>query len=133
MEWFGSRVAGIALAVASTAAMLYVGLYQSRVVERMWCPLLGGCEAVADAPFARPFGVPDGYLGAGLFATIALLMAAAPGRPSLRMATVVLALFAVYANAKGVYDMATLGAYCTYCMATALTAPWLLWVVWRLR
>lgn len=133
MEWLGSRVAGVVLAVASTAAMLYVGLYQSRVVERMWCPLLGGCEAVADAPFARPFGVPDGYLGAGLFATIALLLAAAPGRPAVRAATVVLTTFAVYANVKGVYDMATLGAYCTYCMATALTAPWLLWVVWRLR
>jgi len=34
-------------------------------VDHMKCPLLGhGCEAVADAPFARPFGIPDGFIGA---------------------------------------------------------------------
>ena len=45
----------IILSVVRTAAMSYVGLYQSRAVERLWCPLLGkGREAVADASFARP-------------------------------------------------------------------------------
>ena len=133
MEWLGSRVAGVVLAVASTAAMLYVGFYQSRVVERMWCPLLGGCEAVANAPFARLFGVPDGYLGAGLFATIALLLAAAPGRPMVRATAVVGGAVAVYANVKGAYDMTNLGAHCTYCWATTLASPWLMWIIWRLR
>ena len=62
MTMFSTRLIGVGLAAASAAAMLYVGLYQSRVVERLWCPLLGdGCAAVADAPFARPHGVPDGY------------------------------------------------------------------------
>ena len=45
-----ARVAALALTVASTAAMLYIGLYQSRVVEGLWCPLLGhGCELVGSA------------------------------------------------------------------------------------
>ena len=30
------RVAALALTVASTAAMLYIGLYQSRMVEGLW-------------------------------------------------------------------------------------------------
>jgi hypothetical protein len=29
------------------------------------CPVLKhGCEAVADAPFALPFGIPDGFIAA---------------------------------------------------------------------
>jgi uncharacterized membrane protein len=48
-----------------------------RLVEHLSCPLLkGGCEAVADAPFARPFGIPDGFIAAvmyGLVIIVALL------------------------------------------------------------
>ena len=34
-----------AVAAASAAAMLYVGLYQSRLVGRLICPIFGyGCE-----------------------------------------------------------------------------------------
>ena len=48
--------------------MLYVGLYQSRFVGRLLCPIFAeGCEGVADAPFARPFGIPDGYIGAVVY------------------------------------------------------------------
>jgi len=74
------RLIAFAVAAASAAAMLYVGLYQSRAVTHLWCPLFaGGCEAVADAPFARPFGIPDGYIGAGLYAVILVLVLLAPG------------------------------------------------------
>jgi hypothetical protein len=58
--WSGPHVVERAVALvltgASAAAMLYVGLDQSRVVEGMWCPLLGkGGEVVAAATFAyRP-------------------------------------------------------------------------------
>ena len=48
--------------------MLYVGAYQVRAVEHLKCPLLKkGCEVVADAPFARPFGIPDGFIAASLY------------------------------------------------------------------
>lgn len=54
------------ISAASALAMPYVGLYQSRAVQHLWCPLFNkGCESVADAPFARPFGIPDGYIAAG--------------------------------------------------------------------
>ncbi|QQN66578.1 hypothetical protein JIR23_13215 [Bradyrhizobium diazoefficiens] len=61
------RYIAFAVAVASAAAMFSVGLYHSRLVGRLICPFLGEqCEGVADAPFARPFGIPDGYIGAAL-------------------------------------------------------------------
>ncbi|MCA6111093.1 hypothetical protein J6497_28340 [Bradyrhizobium sp. CNPSo 4026] len=61
--------------------MFYVGLYQSRLVGRLVCPFLGEqCEGVADAPFARPFGIPDGYIGAALYIMILSLLLAQPAR-----------------------------------------------------
>ena len=63
------------IAAASMGAMLYVGLYQSRAVRHIWCPVFSkGCEAVADAAFAKPFGIPDGYIAAVLYAVIFLLL-----------------------------------------------------------
>lgn len=54
-----ARVLAYIPAASSAAAMLYAGLYQSRAVQHLWCPVFGkGCEAVAGAPFARPFRVP---------------------------------------------------------------------------
>lgn len=129
-----SRAVAIALAVASAASMLYIGLYQSRVVGRLWCPLLGnGCEAVADAPFAHPYGIPDGYIGAALYGLILALLLVPPGRHWAWVALIVLGIFATCANVKGVYDMGKLGAFCTYCVFATATAPLLLWLIWRLR
>ncbi len=131
---FVERVVALVLAVASTAAMLYIGLYQSRVVEGLWCPLLGaGCEIVADAPFARPHGIPDGYIGAALYAVILLLLLVPSGQRWVWLALLVLSVLATYANVKGVYEMAKLGAFCTYCVFTTVVSPVLLWMIWRVR
>lgn len=114
--------------------MLYVGLYQGRLVERLWCPLNGkGCEAVADAPFARPSGVPDGYIGAGLYAIILALLFVPPGQRWAWSALRLLGVLAVAANVLGVYDMSRLGSFCTYCLLTTAASPLLLWALWRLR
>src|SRR5713226_4579960 len=49
-----ARVLAYVLAASSAAAMLYVGLYQSRGVQHLWCPVFGkGCEVVADVPSAN--------------------------------------------------------------------------------
>src|SRR5713226_9147613 len=73
----GTRALAYVLAASSAAAMLYVGLYQSRAVQHLWCPVFGkGCEAVADAPFARPFGIHDGYIAAVLYGIILILLLA---------------------------------------------------------
>ena len=133
MTMFSTRMAGVGLAAASAAAMFYIGLYQSRVVERLWCPLLGGCEAVADAPFARPYGIPDGYIATALYVLIIGLFFVPAGQRWVRVALLALGVLAVCANVKGVYDMAQLGAFCTYCVMTTTASPVLLWIIWRLQ
>ena len=69
------RFLAMGLATTSAAAMLYVGLYQSRAVRHLWCPIFKkGREAVADAAFAKPFGIPDGYLAVALYIAMILLL-----------------------------------------------------------
>jgi uncharacterized membrane protein len=126
------RYLAFAVSAASAAAMFYVGLYQSRLVGRLICPFLGQqCEGVADAPFARPFGVPDGYIGAALYLAILGLLMAPPAR-WIWIVLLVLAGAATVANVLGLRDMMNFGGYCFYCLTTALLSPVLLWSVWKL-
>ena len=128
-----ARIAAILLSTASAAAMLYVGLYQVRAVKTLICPLFGGCEAVADAPFARPFGVPDGFIALGLYGVILALLLS-PLRPDwLTWALLALAALATLGNALGVWDMTRLGSFCFYCVLTTVLSPFLLWAIWAAR
>jgi uncharacterized membrane protein len=130
-----ARFIAIALAAASLAAMFYVGLYQSRAVRHIWCPMFAkGCETVADAAFAKPFGIPDGYIAAVLYGTIVLLLLVGPTESLwIWVPLLVLASLATLANFLGVRDMAKLGSLCFYCVMTTAMSPVLLWLVWRLR
>lgn len=122
------------LAAASLSAMLYVGLYQSRAIRHIWCPVFSkGCEAVADAGFARPFGIPDGYIAAAIYAMIFLLLWAPTEKPWIWLPLLILATAATIANVLGVRDMMNLGSFCFYCMLTTALAPVLLWEIWQLR
>ena len=128
------RFAAMGLAAASMAAMFYVGLYQSRAVRHIWCPVFAkGCEAVADAAFAKPFGIPDGYIAAVLYAAISLLLLGPTDRLWIWVPLLVLASVAAIVNFLGVRDMANLGSFCIYCLVTTAMSPVLLWLVWRLR
>ena len=130
----GVRALAYVLAASSAAAMFYVGLFQSRAVQHLWCPAFGqGCEAVADAPFARPFGIPDGYIAAILYGVILLLLLGPVERQWVWIPLLVLVGLATIANAFGVRDMARLGHFCFFCMFTTVASPVLLWEVWRLR
>lgn len=114
--------------------MLYVGLYQVRAVPHLMCPLFGGCEAVADAPFARPFGVPDGFIALGLYLLVlVLLLAPVPLQPWLWPTLLVLAALAIAANVLGLHDMIRLGSFCFYCLLTTVLSPLLLWAIWQSR
>jgi uncharacterized membrane protein len=131
---FWDRYFALGVAAASAAAMFYVGLYQSRAVKHLWCPVFkGGCEAVADAAFARPFGIPDGYLAAGLYVTMILFLLVPVEKHWVWILLLVLASLATLANFLGVRDMAHLGSFCFYCVTTTALSPLLLWLVWRLR
>jgi uncharacterized membrane protein len=109
--------------------MLYVGAYQIRLVEHMSCPLLKhGCEAVADTPFARPFGVPDGLIAAGIYALVILLALFGPDSTWAVYVVRGLAIVAGLANIPGAYDMSRLGAFCFYCLLTTVLSPVLVWM-----
>ena len=128
------RLTAIAVAVLSAAAMLYVGLYQSRAIKRLWCPLFAeGCERVADADFAKPYGVPDGYIAFGLYLLVILFLLGPVHALWIWGPLVGLSVLAVVANVLGLRDMARLGAYCLYCLLTALLSPLLLWAVVQAR
>jgi uncharacterized membrane protein len=130
----GTRLLAYILAASSAAAMLYVGLYQGRAVKHLWCPVFGkGCEAVADAPFARPFGIPDGYIAALLYGIVLILLLGPVEKLGIWISLLVLVSLATLANALGVRDMAQLGHFCFYCGFTTAASPILLWSVWRLR
>jgi uncharacterized membrane protein len=130
----GTRALAYVLAASSAAAMLYVGLYQSRAVQHLWCPVFGkGCEAVADAPFARPFGIPDGYIAAVLYGIVLVLLLNPVERLSVWVPLLVLVGLATIANAFGVRDMAQLGHFCFYCVFTTAASPVLFWAVWKLH
>ena len=123
----------LAISSISATAMLYVGAYQLRLVQHMSCPILKhGCEAVADAPFARPFGIPDGLLAAGMYGIVILLDLLNLRASWIIYAIRTLVIVAALANGLGVYDMARLGAWCFYCLLTTLMAPVLVWVAFRL-
>jgi uncharacterized membrane protein len=128
------RNVAIGLAAISAAAMIYVGLYQSRLVGRLVCPIFGeGCEGVADAAFARPFGIPDGYIGASLYLAILALLLFTSTQWWGWVALVVLSIVATLANVLGVWDMMSFGQYCFYCLTTTVLSPVLLWAVWEMR
>src|SRR5580658_1837054 len=111
--FLSAKSALIALSAVSALAMLYVGAYQIRAIEHMGCPLLkGGCEAVADAPFARPFGIPDGFIAAAIYGLLIVLALLGPEALWVRYSLRTLAVLAVLANVLGVFDMARLGAWC---------------------
>lgn len=123
-----ARQALVALSAASGLAMLYVGAYQVRAISHLKCPLLkGGCEAVADAPFARPGGVPDGFIAAGLYGFLIVMALFSPRASWIVYAVRTAAVLAAAANALGVWDMARLGSYCFYCLTTTVLTPFLVW------
>src|SRR5579871_4517159 len=126
--FLSARSTLVALAAVSGLAMLYVGAYQIRAVEHLKCPLLKhGCEAVADAPFARPFGVPDGFIAAAMYGVILALALMSPEIRWIGYSIRGVALLAVFANLLGVVDMTRLGAFCFFCLLTTVLSPFLVW------
>jgi uncharacterized membrane protein len=128
-----ARNAVLAISSVSALAMLYVGAYQVRVVEHLKCPLLKhGCEAVADAPFARPFGIPDGFIAATMYGLILALALVNPEIRWIRYSIRGLALLGALANLLGVVDMTRLGAFCFFCLLTTVLSPFLVWAAFAL-
>jgi uncharacterized membrane protein len=130
---FADRNILLAIAALSAAAMLYVGAYQVRAVAHLKCPVFGhGCEAVADAPFARPFGIPDGFIGASLYVLLIGMVLLNPQVAWVKYSIRGVAVLAGVANILGVIDMSRFGAYCFYCLLTTALTPFLVWMAFLL-
>jgi uncharacterized membrane protein len=128
-----ARQAIAVLSALSGIAMLYVGAYQVHAVEHLKCPLLKhGCEAVADAPFARPFGIPDGFIAAALYGVLFGLALFHLQSSSIRYIIRGIAIIAALANILGVVDMSRLGSYCFYCLLTTVLSPLLVWAAFAM-
>jgi uncharacterized membrane protein len=126
--WLTARNTVLGISAVSALAMLYVGAYQIRAVEHLKCPLLKhSCEVVADAPFARPFGIPDGFIAAAMYGLVILFALVGPQMHWVRYSVRGVALLAVLANVMGVVDMTRLGAYCFFCLLTTVLSPFLAW------
>jgi uncharacterized membrane protein len=131
--WMTPRNVVLAISGVSALAMLYVGAYQIRAVEHLKCPLLKhGCEAVADASFARPFGIPDGFIAAAMYGLLILLALIGRETSWVRFSVRALAVLALLANVIGVADMTRLGAYCFFCLLTTAMSPFLAWAAFIL-
>jgi uncharacterized membrane protein len=130
---FTNRNILLAISALSAAAMLYVGAYQVRAVAHLKCPVFRhGCEAVADAPFARPFGIPDGFIGAGLYVLLIGVALLDPQVAWVKYSIRGVAVLAGVANILGVIDMSRFGAYCFYCLLTTALTPFLVWMAFLL-
>jgi uncharacterized membrane protein len=123
VSWTRQRIALVAIACASGLAMLYVGLFQVGWVYRLACPGFGsGCESVALAPFAWPFGLADGLLGAAICGILCAL-AMVPRREA-GIALIGVAAAWVIVNLVALADMQKLGAFCFWCtLSAALSVP----------
>jgi uncharacterized membrane protein len=131
--WINARNAVLGLSAVSALAMLYVGAYQIRAVQHLKCPLLKhSCEVVADAPFARPFGIPDGFIAVAMYGLVIIFALISPATHWSRSAVRGVALLAVLANVLGVVDMNRLGAYCFFCLLTTVLSPVLAWAAFAL-
>jgi uncharacterized membrane protein len=123
VSWTRARVALLVVAAISGLAMLYVGLFQIGWVKRLACPGFGsGCESVALAPFAWPYGLADGLLGAavcGVLSALAMARRREAGPALIGLSAVWLVL-----NVLSVADMQKLGAFCFWCtLSAALSVP----------
>ena len=102
--------------------MLYIGLYQTRRIEHMWCPVFGnGCEVVADSAIAHPFGIPDGFLGIASYGvTLVLAVLACRSKRAGKLLGAKLLLDGGAATFNASRQIVRFGKLCSWCTATAV-------------
>ena len=127
----------LALALIGIADAFYVG--QATYAGRpLWCPVIDGCNTVANSPYARILGLPLAYFGLvfylGMFA-VAGLLAIRPFARALRLAAVVYAAIGVLSSIYFMYvQLGYIRAVCIYCILSAITTLLLLVAaLWHFR
>ena len=98
--------------------------------QPLWCPVIDGCNAVANSPYSRVFGVPMAYFGfiyyMYMFA-LAARLAFDPFSPSLRFRAVLYSGMGAASSAYFMYlQLGFIRAVCSYCLISAATSVLLL-------
>lgn len=100
----------------------YMLAYHLRLIDRIWCPLLGdGCAIVARSRQARHFGVPNAAVGIAGYVTLGALASARRPSPARRR---VLALGAAASFAASLLllweQAAKVRRWCFWCVNAAV-------------
>ena len=126
---------GLTLIGISVAVYVAHGTYTG---QRLWCPIIDGCNAVVNSPYSRIFGVPMSYFGFIYYVYMFVLAARLTFEPfsdSLRFRAV---LYAAASAASSMYFMylqlGFIREVCTYCLISAVTSFLLLFAaIWHFQ
>ena len=119
----------LALALLGIADAFYVA--QATYTGRpLWCPIIDGCNTVANSPYARILGVPLSYFGLVFYLGMLGLAAMLVARPLSRVLCVSVVLYAVTGVCSSIYFMyvqlSFIQAVCIYCIISGITTVLLL-------
>jgi uncharacterized membrane protein len=113
----------LVLALIGIADAFYVAR-ASYTGQALWCPIVEGCNAVAQSPYARIFGVPLPYFGLAFYVYMfgaAALLAFDPFSRGLRLGVVLYTALGVSYSIYGMYlQLALIHAVCIYCLISAV-------------
>jgi len=127
------------------ATLALVGMTDAFYVARasytgqtMWCIFFDGCNAVAQSPYARLFGVPLSYFGVIYYLcvlSLAVLLAVDPFSRGLRYGVLAFTVIGVgYSAFSMVLQVRFIRAVCSYCLISAVITVLLLAVaLWHFR
>ena len=119
----------LVLALIGIADAFYVarGSYTG---QALWCPIIEGCNIVAQSPYARIFGVPLSYFGLVFYLYLfglAALLVFDPFARGLRLGARVYAALGVAYSIYGMYlQLGAIRAICIYCLISAVMTVLLL-------
>lgn len=119
----------LVLALVGIADAFYVahGSYTGR---SLWCPIVEGCNTVAQSPYARIFGVPLSYFGLVFYVYmfgLAALLVSDPFSRGLRLGALLYTAIGVFYSMYGMYlQLGAIQAVCIYCLISAVMTVLLL-------
>ena len=119
----------LALALLGIADAFYVA-QATYTGGPLRCPIIEGCNAVANSPYARILGVPLSYFGLVFYLGMLGLAAILVARPLSRVLCVSVVLYAVTGVCSSIYFMyvqlSFIQAVCIYCIISGITTVLLL-------
>jgi uncharacterized membrane protein len=115
----------LVLALVGLADAVYVA-HASYTGVPLWCPIIDGCNVVANSPYASVFGVPMAYFGFIYYLYMLGLAALLAFAPFSRVLSFRAVLYAAMGAASSLYFMYLQlrfipEAMCSYCIISAIT------------